>query len=175
MFVIFSSLFLSLPISRLITYTFYIQTSLYCLSNLSCFLQLFLPLTFNLICKVMYIYHFCCQWITSWTLLFHSCLATCCSEGPHFTNPDVYLKIVMNGHMWLDFPFAEVSRSAEQKRAHNFLFPKSSFIIRNTTVFGMFKDSAIILDAILKSLLTKSAKEELFTSVRVDFVRPPLS
>jgi len=34
------------------------------------------------------------------------------------------------------------------KRAHNFLFPKSSFRIRRTTVLGMFKDSAIILDAI---------------------------
>ena len=31
------------------------------------------------------------------------------------------------------------------KRAHNFLFPKSSFRIRRTTVLGMFKDSAIIL------------------------------
>jgi hypothetical protein len=34
------------------------------------------------------------------------------------------------------------------KRAHNFLFPKSSFRIRRTTTLGMFKDSAIILDAI---------------------------
>ena len=34
------------------------------------------------------------------------------------------------------------------KRAHNFLFPKASFRIRRTTVLGMFKDSAIILDAI---------------------------
>jgi hypothetical protein len=35
-----------------------------------------------------------------------------------------------------------------KKRAHNFLFPKSSFRIRRTTVLGMFEDSAIILDAI---------------------------
>jgi hypothetical protein len=34
------------------------------------------------------------------------------------------------------------------QRAHNFLFPKSSFRIRRTTVLGMFKDSAIILGAI---------------------------
>ena len=34
------------------------------------------------------------------------------------------------------------------KRAHNCLFPKSSFRIRRTTVLGMFKDSAIIVDAI---------------------------
>ena len=37
------------------------------------------------------------------------------------------------------------------KRAHNFLFPKSSFRIRRTAVLGMFKDSAIILDAIRRS------------------------
>ena len=31
------------------------------------------------------------------------------------------------------------------KRAHNFLFPKSSFRIRKTTVLGMSKDSAIMM------------------------------
>jgi hypothetical protein len=61
------------------------------------------------------------------------------------------------------------------KREHNFLFPKSSFRIRRTTVLGMFKDSAIIRDAIRRSLLTKSATATMFTSVRVDFGRPPLS
>jgi hypothetical protein len=40
---------------------------------------------------------------------------------------------------------------------------------------GMFKDSAIILDAIRPSFLTKSATVVMFTSVRVDFGRPPLS
>jgi hypothetical protein len=40
---------------------------------------------------------------------------------------------------------------------------------------GMFKDSAIILDAIRRSLLTKSATAAMFISVRVDFGRPPLS
>jgi hypothetical protein len=34
------------------------------------------------------------------------------------------------------------------KRAPNFLFPQSSFRIRRTTALGMFKDSAIILNAI---------------------------
>jgi len=34
------------------------------------------------------------------------------------------------------------------KHAHNFLFPKSSFRIRRPTVLGIFKDSAIIMDAI---------------------------
>jgi len=34
------------------------------------------------------------------------------------------------------------------KRAHNFVFSKFFFRIRRTTVLGMFKDSAIILDAI---------------------------
>jgi len=33
-----------------------------------------------------------------------------------------------------------------------FLFPKSSFRIRITKVLGMFKDSAIILDAIRRLL-----------------------
>jgi hypothetical protein len=62
------------------------------------------------------------------------------------------------------------------KRAHNFLFPKSSFRIRRTTVLGMFNDSAIILDAIRRSFLTKSAATAaMFTSVRVAFGRPPLS
>jgi len=62
-----------------------------------------------------------------------------------------------------------------KKRAHNFLFPKSSFGIRRTTVLGMFKDSAIILDAIRRSFLIKSATAAMFTSVRTDFGRPPFS
>jgi len=46
--------------------------------------------------------------------------------------------------------------------------PKSTFKIRRTTVLGMFKDSAIILDAIRRSFLTKSATAAMFISVRVD-------
>jgi hypothetical protein len=51
------------------------------------------------------------------------------------------------------------------KHEHNFLFPKSSFRIRRTTVLGILKDSAIILDATRRSFLTKSATATLFTSV----------
>jgi hypothetical protein len=61
------------------------------------------------------------------------------------------------------------------KRAHNFLFRKSSFRIQRTTVLGMFKDYAIVLDAIQRSFLTKSATAAMFTSVQVNFGRPPLS
>ena len=61
------------------------------------------------------------------------------------------------------------------KRAHYLLFPKSPFRIRRTTVLVMFKDSAIILDAIRRSFLTKSVTAAIFTSVLVDFGRPSLS
>jgi hypothetical protein len=61
------------------------------------------------------------------------------------------------------------------KYAHNFFFLKSSLRIRRTTVLGTFKDSAIILDVIRQSFLTKSATVAMFTSVWVDFGRPPLS
>ena len=59
--------------------------------------------------------------------------------------------------------------------AQNFLFPRSSFRIWRTTVLGIFKDSAIILDVIRQSLLTKSATAAMFTSVQVDFGWPLLS
>jgi hypothetical protein len=52
---------------------------------------------------------------------------------------------------------------------------KFSFRIRRTTVLGMFKKFSIILDAIRQSFLTKSATAAMFTSVRVEFGRPPLS
>jgi len=58
------------------------------------------------------------------------------------------------------------------KCSHNLLSPKSSFRIWRTTVLGMFKDSAIILDAIQRSFLTKSATAAMFTSVWVNFGRP---
>jgi hypothetical protein len=61
------------------------------------------------------------------------------------------------------------------KRAHNILFQKSSFIIRRITVLGKFKDPAIILDAIRRSLFPKPVTAAIFTSVRVDFGRPPIS
>ena len=61
------------------------------------------------------------------------------------------------------------------KRAQNFLFPKSSFIIRRTTVLRMFKDFTIILDAIRRSFLTKSATAAMCTSVWVNIGWTPLS
>jgi len=61
------------------------------------------------------------------------------------------------------------------KRAQNCLFPKFSFRIQRTTVLRMVKGSAIILDAIRWSFLTKSAIAAMFTSVWVDFVHPPHS
>ena len=66
-------------------------------------------------------------------------------------------------------------KECRTKRAHNFLFPKSSFRIQRTTVLGMFKDSAIILDAIQRSFLTKSAMAAMFTSVWINFGWPPLT
>ena len=66
-------------------------------------------------------------------------------------------------------------KECRTKCAHNFLFPKSSFRIPRTTVLGMFKDSAIILDVIWWSFLTKSATAAMFTSVWVDYGLPPLS
>jgi hypothetical protein len=59
------------------------------------------------------------------------------------------------------------------KCAHNFLFPKPSFRIWRTTVLGMFKDSAIILDAIRQSFLTKSATAAMLASVWFDFGQQP--
>jgi len=75
--------------------------------------------------------------------------------------------------MWLHLPFAQVSRSVEQNlhTTFSFLNPLSE---SEKLVFGMFKDSAIILVPIRRSFLTKSAAA-MFTSVRVDFGRPPLS
>ena len=73
---------------------------------------------------------------------------------------------------WKDVTRSSLCSGAKQcgtKRAHSFLFPKSSFSIRRTTVLGMFKDSAIILYEIRLSFFTKSATAKMFTSVRVDF------
>ena len=71
--------------------------------------------------------------------------------------------------------FCSVVKECGTKCAQNFLFPKSSFRIRSAAILRMFNDSAIILDAIRRLFLTKSATAAMFTSVRVDFGRPPLS
>jgi hypothetical protein len=72
------------------------------------------------------------------------------------------------------FPCSGV-KECGTKRAHNFLFPKSSFRIWRTTVLEMLKDSAVIFDVIQQSFLTKSATPATFTSVRVNFGQPPPS
>ena len=66
-------------------------------------------------------------------------------------------------------------KECETKRAYNFLFLQSSFRVRRTTVLGMLKDSAIILDAFRRSFSTKSTTAATFTPVRVDFGRLSLS
>jgi hypothetical protein len=72
--------------------------------------------------------------------------------------------------------FDSIFKECGTKRAHNFLFPKSSFRIRRTAVLGMFNVSAVILEAIRRSFVTKSAATAaMFTSVRVDFGRSPPS
>jgi hypothetical protein len=68
-----------------------------------------------------------------------------------------------------------MSRSVEQTVHTTLSFPRYSFRIRRTTTLGMFKDSAVILDAIRRSFLTISATAAMFTLVRFDFGRPPLS
>jgi hypothetical protein len=62
-------------------------------------------------------------------------------------------------------------RGVWNKMCTHFLFPKSPFRIQRTTVLGMFKDSAIILDANRWSFLTLSATAAVFTSFRLDFGR----
>jgi hypothetical protein len=77
---------------------------------------------------------------------------------------------------WQDVTLSSLCSGIKEcgtKSAHNFHFPKSSFRIQRTRVLGMFKDSAIILDAIQRSFLTKSATA-MFTPVRVDFGWPLL-
>ena len=61
-------------------------------------------------------------------------------------------------------------KCVEQNVCIAFSFPNPL----STTVLGMFKDS-INFDAIRRSFLTKSTTTAMFTSVRVDFGRPPHS
>jgi hypothetical protein len=94
----------------------------------------------------------------------------------------ILLKIFLSASAIMIMSWQDVTRSSlysgvkecGTKHAHNFLFPKTSFIIRRTTVLWMFKNSTIILYAIRRSCFTKSATAALFTSVRVDFGRPLL-
>jgi hypothetical protein len=60
--------------------------------------------------------------------------------------------------------FCSDAKEGGKKRAHDSLFPKSSFRILKTAVLGMSKDS-IILDAIRLPFMTKSSTAAMFTSV----------
>ena len=69
---------------------------------------------------------------------------------------------------WQDVTQSSLCSSVKEcgtKRAHNFLIPKCSFRIQRTTVLGMFKDSAIILDAVRWPFLTKSATADVYLSL----------
>jgi hypothetical protein len=57
----------------------------------------------------------------------------------------------------------------EQNMHTTFSFPNLVSESKERAVLGMFKDSAIILDAIRWSFLTKSATAAMFTSVRFYF------
>jgi len=74
--------------------------------------------------------------------------------------------------MWLDIPFALVPRSVEQNMHITFSFP-NPLSESKELVLGMFNYSAIILDVLRQSFLTKSATAPMFTSDRVDFGWPP--
>jgi hypothetical protein len=78
------------------------------------------------------------------------------------------------GEMWLDFPLLRCQGLWKKICTRLSL---SQILVQNPKNYslGMFKDSAIILSAIRRSFLTKSATAAVFTSVRVDFGRPLLS
>jgi hypothetical protein len=68
---------------------------------------------------------------------------------------------------WQDVTQSSVCLGVKEcgtKRAHSFLFLKFSFRLRRTTVLGICKGSAVILDAMVISF-TKSATAAMFTSV----------
>ena len=77
-------------------------------------------------------------------------------KTPGFISHNNFFKNILSASVimilsWQDVTWSSLSPDVKEcgtKRTHNFLFPKSSFIIWRTTVFGMLKDSAIILDAI---------------------------
>jgi hypothetical protein len=62
------------------------------------------------------------------------------------------------------------NKTCTQLSLSKILFPN-----RKNYVLGTFKDSAIIRYEIRRPFLTKLATAETFTSVRVEFERPPLS
>ena len=76
--------------------------------------------------------------------------------------------------MWLDLPSAHVSRSVEHNVHTTVSFPSplSEFEELQTL---RFTKTIIILDEIRRSFLTKSATAAMFTTVRMNLGRPPLS
>jgi hypothetical protein len=68
---------------------------------------------------------------------------------------------------WQDVTLSSICSGVKEcgtKHAHKFLFPKSSFRIRRTTVLGKFEDFAIILDAIRLSFLKNQQQEQYLPS-----------
>jgi len=59
--------------------------------------------------------------------------------------------------MWLDLPFAQVSRSVEQNVHTTFSFPNPLSESKELQSWGCVKDSVTILDAIRRSFFTKSS------------------
>jgi len=77
--------------------------------------------------------------------------------------------------MWLDLPFAHVSRSVKQNVHTFFPFPNPLSESEEVQSWGC---SEILLSFLMRFdglFLTKSATATMCTSVRVDFGRPPLS
>jgi len=73
--------------------------------------------------------------------------------------------------MWLNLPFAQVSRSVERNVHTNLSFP-NPLSESEELVLGMFKYSAI-LDAIWRSFFPNQWQQQCL--VRLDFGHPPLS
>jgi hypothetical protein len=86
------------------------------------------------------------------------------TPGLIFRNNFVFKKsastIAIMSLQCVNLPFALVSTNVGKIRAHNFLFPKSSFRIRRTTVLVTFKDSAFILDATRRSFFLPNQQQQ---------------
>jgi len=76
--------------------------------------------------------------------------------------------------MWLDFPFAHVSSSVEQNVHTTVSFPNPLSESEELQSWGCQR-FCYHSWWIRRSVLAKSATAPMFTSVRVDFGRPPLS
>ena len=77
--------------------------------------------------------------------------------------------------MWLDLPFAHVSRSVEQNVNTTFCFSNPLSGSEELQSWGCSKIMLSFFMRFDRYFLNKSATTAMFTSVRVDFGRPPLS